>query len=511
MEPADDIAQPVSRNKRRKTHDDSSLPSSPPGASAHEPSDAAQPDYDASSRRPSAAHLTEKYPLRSQSRQASRSPSSCASSSRGASPSSRAARPRTRRRHSDSSTSSQGSQGSQGSRSESEAYSPPPRQDTSPPPREPFRPNYKPVLALHGHTGPVSQVRISPNGKFVASASADGSVKLWDAVTGTHIDTLVGHMAGVSCLAWTPDSNMLASGSDDKAIRLWDRVTGRPKTTTRKSGAGHGTAALRGHHNYIHCLAFSPKGNVLASGSYDEAVFLWDVRAGRLMRSLPAHSDPVSGIDFCRDGTLVASCSTDGLIRVWDASTGQCLRTLVHEDNPAVTNVCFSPNGRFVLAFNLDNCIRLWDYVTGTVKKTYQGHRNEKYAIGGCFGVLDGEPFVASASEDGDIVLWDVRNKEVLQRVQTGHRGVCFWVDVNGETMASAGQDHCVRLYRHVGVKLGEGGGGSGDDEGADTVAGNGVGAEGDRQRRFGSAHEMEVQLRNGPPSREEDVKLEDA
>jgi COMPASS component SWD3 len=128
------------------------------------------------------------------------------------------------------------------------------------------------------------------------------------------MDTLVGHMAGVSCVAWSPDSNTLASGSDDKAIRLWDRVTGRPKTTTRKSMVGQEMAPLRGHHNYIHCLAFSPKGNILASGSYDEAVFLWDVRAGRLMRSLPAHSDPVSGIDFCSDGTLVVSCSTDGLM-----------------------------------------------------------------------------------------------------------------------------------------------------------------------------------------------------
>lgn len=181
------------------------------------------------------------------------------------------------------------------------------------PPLDTFKPNYRPALALHGHTKPVSQVRISPNGRYIASASADATVKIWDAATGAHLDTLVGHMAGVSCVAWAPDSNTLASGSDDKAIRLWDRVTGRPKTTTRRSVVARDMAPLRGHHNYVHCLAFSPKGNILASGSYDEAVFLWDVRAGRLMRSLPAHSDPVSGIDVSPDGTLVVSCSTDGL------------------------------------------------------------------------------------------------------------------------------------------------------------------------------------------------------
>lgn len=167
-------------------------------------------------------------------------------------------------------------------------------------------------------------------------------------------------MAGVSCLAWAPDSDTLATGSDDKAIRLWDRVTGSPAHAVahRATGADDdavaasrgvtatavaravaaaakkravvaarmgvsgegvrggrtGRGPLLGHHNYVYCLAFSPKGNILASGSYDEAVFLWDVRAGRLMRSLPAHSDPVSGVDFCRDGTLVVSCSTDGLM-----------------------------------------------------------------------------------------------------------------------------------------------------------------------------------------------------
>lgn len=195
-------------------------------------------------------------------------------------------------------------------------------------------------------------------------------------------------MAGISTIAWSPDSKVVASGSDDKLIRLWDIETGKSFPTP-----------LQGHHNYVYSLAFSPKGNMLVSGSYDEAVFLWDVRTARLMRSLPAHSDPVSGVDFVRDGTLVASCSSDGLIRIWDTSTGQCLKTVVHEDNAHVISVRFSPNGKYVIAATLDSCLRLWDYVDGRCLKTYQGHKNEKFSINACFGQYGVNPGMTTPEE----------------------------------------------------------------------------------------------------------------
>lgn len=221
---------------------------------------------------------------------------------------------------------------------------------------------------------------------------------------------------------------------------------------------------LFGHSNYVYSLAFSPKGNMLVSGSYDEAVFLWDVRAGRVMRNLPAHSDPVGGVDFLPvDGTMVVSCGEDGLIRIWDAGTGQCLRTLVDEDRKPVTSVRFSPNGRFVLAWTLDGCIRLWRYIEGKgdCVKTYQGHVNREYSLTGTmgsYGPRRDEAFVVSGSENGDLVVWDVSTKEVLWR-GTGHKAPVLGVDfvrppgaagTVGKArglLASGGLDRDVRIW----------------------------------------------------------------
>ncbi|KAH7064637.1 WD40-repeat-containing domain protein [Macrophomina phaseolina] len=311
-------------------------------------------------------------------------------------------------------------------------------------PDRPMELRYKAKLKLCGHKKGVSCVKFSPDGRWIASSSADATIKVWDARTGKIQHTLEGHMAGISTIAWAPDSRILASGSDDKYIRLWDAITGKSLSVP-----------FEGHHNYIYSLAISPKGNIIVSGSYDEAIFLWDIRTARVMKSLPAHSDPVGGVDFVRDGTMVVSCSSDGLIRVWDTATGQCLRTLVHEDNAPVTSVRFSPNGKYILAWTLDSSIRLWDYVTGKGKcvKTYQGHKNSKYSLSGAFGRYGTPPyqsaFIASGSECGSIYLWDCSSKNIMQKLD-GHDDPVLSVDTHPTEpwIVSGSLDKTIRIWK---------------------------------------------------------------
>jgi len=312
------------------------------------------------------------------------------------------------------------------------------------------------------HARGITSAKFSPDYSLLATASADASINIYSVPSTLNpnvhfklLRTLRGHLAGINALSWSPVGPLytLASASDDKSILLWSPLS---------SDFPIPPSPLVGHSNYVYSLAFSPKGNMLVSGSYDEAVFLWDVRSAKIMRQLPAHSDPVSDVDFIRDGTMVCSCASDGLIRIWDAGTGQCLKTLVDEDRKGVTAVRFAPNGKFVLAWTLDNSIRLWKYMgaDGACVKTYQGHINNKYSLSGTFGEYnvvdeDGlektEAFVMSGSEDGSVLVWDVNSKEVLWR-GTGHRDVVLSVDY-GKTkdgrgmLVSAGKDRELRVW----------------------------------------------------------------
>lgn len=103
-----------------------------------------------------------------------------------------------------------------------------------------------------------------------------------------------------------------------------------------------------------------------------------------------------------------------------------------------------------MLAWTLDSCVRLWNYVEGRCLKTYQGHKNERYSIGGAFGVYGDDAFVVSGSEDASMVIWDVTSKHVLQRLE-GHSGVVLGVDTHPSesSIVSGGLDRTVRVWKN--------------------------------------------------------------
>lgn len=377
-------------------------------------------------------------------------------------------------------------------------------------------------LPFYGeHKRAISSVKLAPHrltkhrnngtGAICASASADGTVKIWDLLSSKKSSansndnsctpdqsgddrmssngkrllepetTLLGHSRGINDVAWSSDAPMVATASDDKSLRLWDAVT------------GDALVEFRGHDNFVFCTQIYQ--NLLASGSFDETVKLWDVRSGECVSTLPVHSDPVTAVSFNRDGTCLVSASHDGLIRIWDVQTSECLKTiyasgmfsmkimylseyidklkmLLHltgskqsffsfhmTGNPPVSHVTYSPNGKYILAGTLDSKLRLWNVgQRGSNKctKTYESpnnHVNNKYCIVSDFLVArQDRQCIVTGSETGHVLLYDIQSRKVHQVLGEGvHTDAVLAVDAHDkhELIASGGmtKDKTVQFW----------------------------------------------------------------
>ena len=241
------------------------------------------------------------------------------------------------------------------------------------------------------------------------------------------------------CAVTFDGHEVLASGSDDQTVRLWDPSTGEQLTT------------LRGHQDSVNALCtISVNGRqLLASGSGDQTVRLWDPSTGEQLTTLRGHQDSVNALcTISVNGRqLLASGSDDRTVRLWDPSTGEQLTTLRgHQDS--VNALCtISVNGRQLLASGSDDqTVRLWDPDTGDLT-TLHGHQNRVNAL--CTISVNGHQLLASGSNDQTVRLWDPDTGDLTTLI--GHQdwiyALCAVTVNSRQLLASGSGDQTVRLW----------------------------------------------------------------
>jgi WD40 repeat protein len=282
---------------------------------------------------------------------------------------------------------------------------------------------------IDGHDAQIWSVAFSPDGTKLASASQDGTAKVWDSASGKELLVFQGHGAvGINSIAFSPDGNRVATGDDNGRVKVWDMATGQELLT------------LSDRRSLVLDVVFSPDGQHLATARSDRTAIVWDAWTGKKLFTLQGHTDELVHVFFSPDGNRLSTASLDETVKVWDAKTGEELLTMpglalalspdgtrlaTVSDNLVInifditsgdilfrlrghtnnlTSAAFSPDGRLLVTTSLDTKAIVWDVSTGLDLLTLSGHIED---ITTAAFSPDGIR-LATASQDGIIKIWNL-------------------------------------------------------------------------------------------------------
>jgi WD40 repeat protein len=248
--------------------------------------------------------------------------------------------------------------------------------------------------------------------------------------------TLRGHTDEVRGLAFSAKGDLLATGSADGTVRLWQVGEEKPMRT------------LEGHKGAVNCLAISPDGRTLASGGKDGAAWLWKLPAAQTAIKLKGHSQRILCLAISPDGRVLATGGADAVIQLWSLPQGKSLATL-EDHSGSILDLAITPDSGVLASASSDCTVRLWSLPGGKALKTLQGHRGDEHDAVLCLAIGRDGTMLASGGTDWLINLWSLPGGHHLQTLEEHMDQVTsLTINPDGQTLVSGGADQTIRLWR---------------------------------------------------------------
>ncbi len=296
--------------------------------------------------------------------------------------------------------------------------------------------------ALRAHPQPIEEIEFSPDGKYLATASDDGTAQLWN-VKPFHRLGVLNHGQKIWDVDFSPDGQTIATASEDGTVKVWQTSS----LTTK-------LPPIKGHDGSANAVSFRPpQGKQIATGGSDGKVLLWDSQTGNPILGGEWRLSPfaVNSIEFDSDGTQMIIGSADGSSRIINLASGD-VTTLSVSASDQVYHAIFSPDGHYAVTASEDGAIRSWEITSG--KSLYQRDLDDHF-IGSHEGSayrLDFDStgkLLVSAGADGKIIMWDVATGKRVGTISASNVSVnsVRFSPINGRLLAAGDDDGIIRIY----------------------------------------------------------------
>lgn len=307
--------------------------------------------------------------------------------------------------------------------------------------------NHQKGLIFTGHLASVNALAWSPDGKFIASASDDTFVQVFESATGTRKIIYKGHTEEVAAVAWSRNGKLIASAGQDRTVQIWNPTSGAAPVFTYK-----------GHTDRVNSVSWSNNDDLLVSGSDDKSVQVWQVGSGDRAFTFLGHTAGVLCVGWQPDNSSVASGSWDGTLRDWATvqhgdhfNAGDQIFNYAGHGKNEVYALAWSPDGRFIVSAGADQTVQISNGDDGTPRPPFFTDHRRKDHVNRVLTASwsPDETSIASGDEDGNVYVWRTAGRKTFFKY-TGHKGpvnAVAW-SPDGKFIASAGADATVQVWQ---------------------------------------------------------------